>query len=384
MNKTIKYKFLMLLIFMGAANSLFAKNINLEVVFPDNLNHQRLSVYYNNGKSDKRITPVIKNNKWVVSDSCYDRYATISFFYRQENNSASVKGYQFWISEKPAKIEFSPILKAIDNPLSKYNVTNAISLDDLYHKKIDLNIQQARLYINKYLTEYSDSFKIYPQKRFAYHAMVDSLALVELKMINLHPDDYYFLYYYFNYIVQVRNSLSAKDQLVFFNKTFSESLKATQLGLKIANTLKSRISSKKGNESPDFSLIDINNKEISSSKLKGKYILLDFWASWCLPCLQLTPQIQKIREEYPQNKLEIISISLDTNYASFLKALKKTNTSFLHIFGNQEIIKNFAVSSIPQYILINPNGQVIYNKEEENDANIEKLKTLLRDSIKAK
>lgn len=383
MNKTIKNKIFLLLLIWGVVNSLFGKNINLEVCFPEGINLQRLSVYFDNGKLEKRITPLLKNNKWVLTDSFVDRYATISFYYWRENDKGFVKGYKFWISEKPAKIIFNPKLKSLDNPITESNTVNAISHYDLYKKKVDVDIQQARLQIDRFLYQNIDSFEIQPQRREKFQTMVDSLALVDFKMISIHPNDYYFLYYYFNYVVLVRNSISAKDQLTFLSNTFSDNLKATKLGLKIANTLKSRISSKKGSECPDFRLIDINKKEISSSKLKGKFILLDFWASWCLPCLQLTPQIQKLREEYPENKLEIISISLDTNNESFLNALKKTNTSFLHVFGNQEIIKNYAVSSIPQYILINPKGQIIYNKEEENDANIKKLKTLLRDSIKA-
>lgn len=328
MNKIIKNKFFLLLLIWGFANCLFGKNINLEICFPEYFNFHGLSVYFDNGKLDKQITPIIKNNKWTLTDSIFDPYATISFYYWRENDKGFVKGYKFWITEKPAKIIFNPELKSLENPFAESSTVNAISLDDLYNMKVDKNIQKAHLQIDKFLSQNIDSLDLKPQKGEKFQTMIDSLSLVELKMINLHPDDYYFLYYYYNYIVQVRNTLNANDKLTFYSNTFSQSLKATQLGLKIENALKSRINSKKGNEAPHFRLTDINKKELSSSNLKDKFILLDFWASWCLPCLQLTPQIQKIREEYPENKLEIISISLDTNYTSFLNALKKTNTSF--------------------------------------------------------
>jgi len=382
MNKTIKNKIFLLLLIWGVVNSLFGKNINLEVCFPEGINLQRLSVYFDNGKLDKHITPVIKNNKWILTDSFFDRYATISFYYWRENDKGFVKGYKFWISEKPAKIIFNPKLKSLDNPITESNTVNAISHDDLYKKKVDVDIQQARLQIDRFLYQNIDSFDIQPQRREKFQTMVDSLALVDLKMISIHPNDYYFLYYYFNYVVLVRNSISAKEKLEFFRNTFPNSLKLTQLGFNVENALKSQINSKKGSESPSFKVLDINKKEYSSGNLKGKYILLDFWASWCLPCLQLTPKIQELREKYPENKLEIISISLDTEFASFSRALKKTNTSYVHVFGNQEIVKNYAVGPIPQYILIDPSGKVIYNKEQEQDTNIVKLQNLLMNLIK--
>ncbi|MBB3187080.1 TlpA family protein disulfide reductase [Microbacter margulisiae] len=170
--------------------------------------------------------------------------------------------------------------------------------------------------------------------------------------------------------------------LRFYNATFPDSLKRTFEGKEILKKLSGRINTKKGGEAPDFMAKDITGKTIALSKLHGKYVLLDFWASWCVPCMHEMPEIKSIREKYSPEKLALISISLDDNYNEFKAAIAKIKPTWTEIYiTNRDLINRYAIGPIPQLYLIDRNGYVIYNKEEEKDYDLTKLKQLLSQII---
>jgi thiol-disulfide isomerase/thioredoxin len=165
--------------------------------------------------------------------------------------------------------------------------------------------------------------------------------------------------------------------LQFYNATFPDSLKQTFEGKEIIKKLAGRINTKRGGEAPDFIAKDFHGNTIALNKLHGRYVLLDFWASWCAPCMREMPEIKNIREKYSPKKLEIISIALDDDTLSFKAALEKIKPSWIEIYNNRDLINSYAIVQIPQLYLIDREGYVIYNNEEEKDYDLTKLKQLL-------
>ena len=374
-------KIFSVLFLAGIAYPSFCKDIKLEVHFPSDIDISKLYISYQNGLTTTRVNPIIKNNIFIFNDSCYDRYGRILFNYR-DSMGKWFPGNSFWISDKPAKIIFSAGNNPTENPLKNYSLENVISLNELYEKKVDVTIRQANTDLNNYYNQNVSGFNANPEKRIIFHNKLDSIVREEVKLIKLHPDDYYFLYYFQDYVVSSQNSFTSTELLKFYTDVFPDSLKQTFKGKQIVKTLKSKINTKEGGESPDFSVKDIKGNVISLTGLRGKYVLLDFWASWCGPCMKLTPVIQEIRNKYPKDKLEIISITLDDNYTDFQAALKKTGVNWPQIFNNKDLINKYAIAPIPQVYLIDGNGKVIYNKEEENDTELVKLQSLLSSVVK--
>ncbi len=140
-------------------------------------------------------------------------------------------------------------------------------------------------------------------------------------------------------------------------------------------------SSKIGKPYIDIKTKDLNDKAFKLSNIIGtkKLIMLDFWASWCMPCLKEMPNIAKIYEKHKENGFEIIGISLDKNQSSWKNAISKNNMIWTHIIENKgwesDVMISYGIKSIPYIILIDENGVIVSRnlRGEKLASEIEKI-----------
>ncbi|MCA5005022.1 TlpA disulfide reductase family protein [Sphingobacterium bovistauri] len=110
----------------------------------------------------------------------------------------------------------------------------------------------------------------------------------------------------------------------------------------------------------NFTLPDAQNKQQEFDKYKGKYILLDFWASWCSPCRASFPRIREIYSKLQGKNFEIVNISIDQNKAAWLKAVEEEGNPWPQLYDDKKISSSFFnVSAIPTCYLIDPTGKII-------------------------
>lgn len=136
-----------------------------------------------------------------------------------------------------------------------------------------------------------------------------------------------------------------------------------------------------GGAAPEITLNDMNGKPLPLSSLRGKIVLLDFWASWCMPCRQENPNVVKMYEKYKDKGFTVYSVSLDENRDAWLKAVDADNLSWPNHVSDlkgwkSEAATAYSVNAIPSTFLLDKEGNII--AENLRGADLErKLKELL-------
>nr|WP_319401576.1 TlpA disulfide reductase family protein [uncultured Carboxylicivirga sp.] len=134
-----------------------------------------------------------------------------------------------------------------------------------------------------------------------------------------------------------------------------------------------------GKVAPDFTLNDKEGNPFSLSSLKGKYVLIDFWASWCGPCRRENPNVVKLYNEFKDKGFDILGVSLDEKKDAWEKAIEDDQLTWNHVSDlkgwKNEAAQLYGVSSIPHTVLLDPEGKIIAKnlRGEELHAKISEL-----------
>lgn len=169
----------------------------------------------------------------------------------------------------------------------------------------------------------------------------------------------------------------SEKYLAILQKDYPNSVAAKQAKLMYAEEVV-----KIGMNVPKFSVVSLNDsqKSYSNESMKGKYYLIDFWATWCKPCVGELPELHKAYDKFKGSNFEILSLSFDLKQEDVTVFRdKKWKMPWLHTFVNNgfesELAKQFGVLGIPKPILVDPNGKVVATEEDLRGENLEKTLT---------
>ena len=198
----------------------------------------------------------------------------------------------------------------------------------------------------------NDIFLSNAEKIFEDGYNIDSL-------ITKYPDSpaaAFYLYRYFTYQLSL-------DELKATRAKISPALANSPYVKDLDGIIKQLENVQIGKIAPEFSLPDTAGVSVSLSDFRGKYVLLDFWASWCPPCRRENPNVVKAFQEYEDKNFTIIGISLDNNKDKWMKAIADDNLTWTHVsdlkYWDSEIPALYGVRGIPANILLDPNGVII-------------------------
>ena len=197
--------------------------------------------------------------------------------------------------------------------------------------------------------------------------------------------------FYSGYLLQrYANVLSIDSLSLYFNKLHTK-VRKSGIGKDLEKRLEEKIV-KDSNEQLlksieniyHFILKDTSGLDVSLNTWKGKYLLIDFWASWCTPCIENIPKLKLLQEKYPSNTLQIVAVSFDEYEASWKQAIKRFLPPGTHLTTpyafNSLIALFYKVKSLPHYLLISKEGSIIMN--DINKLGIKEIEMYLENLIR--
>ena len=111
---------------------------------------------------------------------------------------------------------------------------------------------------------------------------------------------------------------------------------------------------------PDFTLNDLSGKPLTLSSLRGKYVILDFWGSWCVWCIKGIPQMKEYYQKYA-GKFEILGIDCNDTEAKWKAAVEKYEMPWLHVYNprDSKVLEQYEIQGFPTKIIVGPDGNIV-------------------------
>lgn len=287
-------------------------------------------------------------------------------------------GFRAILKKKVSTVDALPFYIHPGNMVAATNLAVADAVFSLSEINRDFSIINRQLepvrkqeaITSEHLMAERDTAKLKPLE-----IRMDSLKALEspvyTSFIKRHPGSYAALialqeYKYYVDSKDNENTTAAhRTELQKYYHLISPGLKNTVLAKQLEKDINAALVLKLGAIAPGFAQPDVNGKMISLSDYRGKYVLLDLWASWCGPCRQNNPDMVKLYHDFKSRNFTILGISLDDmeGRSSWIKAIRNdglewTQVSDLKHWDNL-VVKLYSVKAIPESILIGPDGRIV-------------------------
>lgn len=294
-----------------------------------------------------------------------DRYLqkSDSLYAANCNNLKSAKLPKDFTTLETKRLQFSTYSGLLNYPfyypyLSKDNTYKPS--DKLFNKVKELAVVDANLLcLQEYKSFIVEGVKLLAMKEDlkAYSKITSNFfTYIEQNINDTKVAEY--LVYNYSYEYVSNSGLDKADEII---ATFNKYVKDEAYVTKFKGVCDKWEKIKTGNPSPKFAYLDINGKKVSLDDLKGKYVYIDVWATWCGPCRGELPHLKKLEEKYGEKDIYFVSISCDQNKKAWEQMVKKDELKGiqLHAAGDDTFMTDYIINGIPRFILLDREGKIV-------------------------
>lgn len=380
--KTMRY--LLLILIPLLSNNLFAQfkikdscGDFLLHIKANNLSSDTIRLIYNDCNDNKSNDTIILLNGMATFRGKVNR-ATEGFLYTDVNSKwmDGPRVIRFIIEPSEMTLQFNLINDSIQNITSTGSVAQkdkeTFEQNNSLLLKLRANYRYGVAKLPVHEPKSDSVIEKYQQERdIKYNALNELLIAKVLKHVTENPDSYYSAYllnfykrmipvdtlekYFLKFPLKIIYSDFGKNFLEeifkvsndqFFRKKFADSVAFQEL-----NSIKTIY---------DISLLNPAGTKTSFSQFKGNYIVVDFWASWCIPCIENIPHLKKLIKSMKGKPIQFISVSLDSHIDNWKTAMKKYDFPGLNLFDENGLLSTFLKAIwVPRYVIINPDGKIL-------------------------
>lgn len=368
-----RYLFNLLSLSVLSLTSYSQKQFHATIVFDSSIDTRNILLQYYNGKNTIDITDTFVNHTIIVKGNFFSEKLPLTIL--QKENQQTTHQETIFLTTQPAHIHIrkseahstpiwaypklvnaQPVLDTNYNPLYKglleFRKAEATAVAELWEKNGD-----------KVMT--NDSLDKLHTKLFK--ALNRRITLY----LKAHAQDYFSFWYFKEQIISPAISFIRKDSRYFneltadfkntFPARFTQSIEGENLLKELS--LYTNPPLKEGDTIPAFAIKGINGALVNSRSHKSRFMLIDFWQTWCGPCLQEIPLIIELKEKYSSDTLEVVSITTEPNYEKMTSFIKKYKMDWIHIWDQDNQLRFLlTVNTYPTKILIDNKGIIRYLK----------------------
>ncbi|KAA9041277.1 AhpC/TSA family protein [Ginsengibacter hankyongi] len=314
----------------------------------------------------KKTEPHIQNGFVITGDvTGFPNGTAVSFLNDetgQPEQQTTIENAKFVIKGQMPQPSFKVLVFGNQPPAVPLFLDNSnikISGDKNTIDKLSITGSPSHEQYKEYVNAIQPYLKIFGDDAVYDSNATNAVEKISSDFVKKHPASYVAPLAIIRLIQATQNGLKAEE----LYKLMAGPVQASQLGQYVNQQIQESKINAIGSVVKDFSQNDTSGKAVNFSSFRGKYVLLDFWASWCRPCRMENPNVVAAYNKFHDKNFTILSVSLDQAKPAWLNAIQMDGLTWNHVSDlkgwNNEVAGLFQIRSIPQNLLIDPQGKII-------------------------